>query len=405
MQQDLGVTHPDSGAVVGPPILSPEFLRRAERVPASLDPDTATAQTVAIMCQHIRRAASDPLVRACAFDAVRRFRGGFLYWKSGRDPFGDPGAIAESAWWWAKYCLRFVHHSKLIYVWLNERDQLQLLISPEVLVRMRHMVGDCAIYSMMVAAFLEVLGVPWEIVTLAVNRENPEVYSHVFVRAVLSDGRRMPLDASHGLYAGWQVPERDVLRRQVWDSAGRAIEDSSRGRFEGLHNYVPARRGSYPGLGDDDSTTSGSLFPYSDSGDTNPITGQPYGSVPIASPTSPFDSTTTGPLVSSDYPTVNSTSASQSYPAGSITVPPQSDSTAWAAFLTQMAKSGMQLAQLEAIPAGTIVNPSGQIIRQATGYPVTSGTTLTGSVNTSSVLLFGGLALVGVVVLMSMNRR
>lgn len=224
--------------------MSPEFLRRAKRYQADLNSsDRATAQTVSVMAEQIHKAAGDPLVKQSARDAVKQWRGGPLFGMSGRDPFADALALAESCWWYAKHNVKFVHHNELIAVWFNEHDQLQLLISPEILVRMNRMQGDCAIYTMLIAAMLEALGVSWEIVTAAVNPRQPEVFSHVWPRVILPDGRRVDLDASHGDYVGWHVPNNRIYKVQVWDSSARPAAD--RPQFNGLHGYRMA------GMGDD----------------------------------------------------------------------------------------------------------------------------------------------------------
>ena len=366
--------------------MSPEFLKRAERIQASSDPDTATGQTVAVMSEQIHRSAADPLVMRAAFDAVNQYRGGPFFAISGGDPFSQPGAIAESAFWWAKHRIRFVHHSRLILVWLNERDQLQLLIEPAVLVRMRAMAGDCAIYSMLVCAFLEVFGIPWEVVTLAVDRHQPSIYSHVFARAILPGGQRLNLDASHGLYAGWMVPGRDIFRSQVWNSAGNPVDDSP--SFEGLHDYVPAHRMNWRGLGQVDDTG----VDMESSVDETPVDYNSYDQS-TGLVIGPF------PISTSEVPT--SSLGSSTLPAGAITVPSQS-SASWANAVTALAKAGLTLAEINAIQPGTVVGANGQILRQSTGYPV--GTSASISTSGSSLLLYAGLGLVAVLLIGGMKR-
>lgn len=197
--------------------------------------DIATAQTVSMMCEQIDRSASDRMVQAAARDAARRFRGGPLNYLMGQSPKA-PACLAESVWWWCKYGLRFVHHDGLIEVWFHERNQLQLLISPDLLLRMDRPRGDCAIYTMLECALLKCLGVPYEIVTAAVDPNVPDQYSHVYARAVMPNGRRLVLDASHGSRAGWEVPPEHIIRKQVWDAAGDPVEDVAP-RFHGLHAY------------------------------------------------------------------------------------------------------------------------------------------------------------------------
>jgi hypothetical protein len=71
-------------------------------------------------------------------------------------------------------------------------------------------------------------------------------------------------------------------------------------------------------------------------------------------------------------------------------------------------KSGMTLAEINAIQPGTVVSANGAILRQNPGYAVGSTTTGTlnlgtGSISTSTMLMIGGLALVGIL-LMSKGR-
>lgn len=353
--------------------LSPEFLRRAVRFQASSDPDTATAQTAGIMAGLIHRSALDPLVRKAAREAVAKFRGGPLYAGLGRDPWADPFAMAESCWWWAKAWLRFEHHQKQLVLWFGERDQLQLLIEPAVLLRMRNMRGDCAIYSMAIAAMLEALGLDWELVALAVDPHQPRVYSHIFPRLALPDGRRLALDASHGTYAGWQVPREHTFRLQVFDDQGNPVADADRGRFSGLHDYRRAGRRQWRGLGQD------AIDSYVD-------------------PSSYLGTPNTS--------TADWLMASEGLSTTPLSMPSSSDSSAWANAVTALTKAGMTLAEIQAIQPGTSVNPqTGQIVRQATGYPLqTVGTSLTAS-GISSVMWIGGAAVLALLLLNSMNRR
>jgi hypothetical protein len=292
----------DAGGAV--PVDSPEFWRRVERTDVSSDPDVATAQVVRRMCDLAATAATDSVLRAYAVQAVRQFRGGPLWAAAGVDPFapgaGDTqrlSALAESVWWWAKVYLRFSHHSHMIWDRLRERDQWQLLIAPDVLVRMWPMRGDCAVYSTLIPSMLSVLGVPWELETVAADGDQPTVYSHVFVRAILPDGSRLPLDASHGDYPGWQVPARDVYRSQVWDSSGRPV--AKRGQFKGLHYYALRRGrglGRVRGLGDTDLWSVWGLDPAVAAG--TDMVAVPASSLPVGSSSSPSSGTNWGGVFS-----------------------------------------------------------------------------------------------------------
>ncbi len=247
-----------AGAVPSP--MSRAFLDRAERITASDDDDTATAQVVERMTQHIQTAAADPYFQAFARDLVLRLRGGPGFDQSIRDPFSSVECIASSAWWWCKLHLKFVHHNKLMHWYNLGGGGYQLLISPQVIVaglhdaspdiRERSRRGDCAIYTMMCAAILQACGVPYEIVTVAVNPNQPDIFSHVFLYAVLPDGRRLAIDASHGKYPGWSAPAEHRTRTQVWNSSAVPVADRA-GRFRGLHSFVMR-----PGLGQEPGESS-----------------------------------------------------------------------------------------------------------------------------------------------------
>jgi hypothetical protein len=115
---------------------------------------------------------------------------------------------------------------------------------------------------MLIAAMLEALGVRWELVTVAVDPQDPALYSHVFVRAVYDDGARLTLDGSHGKYPGWEVPRAHQFRRQAWGSDGEPITDQAP-PISALGAYMP--RPLRRGLGDD-SVGDDSGGTYTDSG-------------------------------------------------------------------------------------------------------------------------------------------
>ena len=384
---------------------SPQFWAHPFRIPVSSDPDTATAQTVGVMIDHINKGAADPGVQRAARQAVEQFAG-----------LGDigvgPGSVGSAAWWWCKTFLKFRHHEFIIRERIGEAGHLQGLISPEVICAQvaagETPEGDCAIYSDVVAAFLRVFNVPFEVVTVAVNPDEPEIFSHVFIYEVLENGERLPLDASHGEYPGWQVPSAHVSRRQVWDSSGRPVADRG-SRFTGLGAYglraehlpdvsmLPAaashgrRLGWTPrlpgdtmglhGLGADGDfggeytgapTTSYSTDPYLEPGGVSYDLGPGY-----------FGSSSPGDFVA-----------------------PAQNSTQWAAFATNLAKMGFTLAQINAIQPGTVVSANGAILRQNPGYsvPVTGTPSLSANLGGASNMLLIGGGILALFVVLSMGK-
>jgi hypothetical protein len=297
----------------------------------------------------------------------------------------DSRAVAQSIFWWVKHYVKFVHHSKMILVLFGERDQLQLLIEPAVLVRMNRMKGDCAIYTMLICALLDCFNVPWEIVTLAVDPEQPTIFSHVFPRVVLPDGR-IALDASHGRYPGWSVPRSRRFREQAWNENGEPI--MNRGSFQGLHGY------EFRGMGQDDnedaviysdssSTVTPSAIDYSTSLPA-PTTGSSLDQLAALSQTPQAAALTDGQwsaLFSGTTPT--------SIPSSGTSMPSQS-SAAWAGVAATLAKGGMTLAQIEAIQPGEVVLPNGTVVGSGGSASLSSSL----SSVPSYVWLLGGVALV-----------
>jgi hypothetical protein len=340
------------------------------------DSDQATAETVEVMADQVEIASPDPLLRTGAKDAVSRFRGGPLYWALGIDPLRNPGAIAESIFWAVKHVLRFEHHEDQIRVWFNERDQLQLLIAPDLLLRLTRPKGDCAIYTTLICAMLRAWSIPYEFVTVAADPFEPDLFGHVYCRAVMPDGSRLTLDASHGKYPGWEVPKEHILRKAIWSESAELIPDEG-SRFRGLHAYFERRpgfvRGARPGfgrlgrrgLGQGDTTT----LNYPGMPDTSTTTLN-YPGMPSGPPTGPVPITpSTGP----------------------------GSGTNWAGFIQTLTGQGLNLVGKIVAPTTTIQSgPGGTFIQTPAGTPLPSGAVSPFGVASAggSWLLIGGALVV-----------
>lgn len=79
-------------------------------------------------------------------------------------------------------------------------------------------IGDCDDFSMYLAALLKANDIPCAFATVAADGEAPDQFSHVYVVAY-PDGQRLPLDASHGQYAGWETENKfgKYAEWPVWD--------------------------------------------------------------------------------------------------------------------------------------------------------------------------------------------
>ena len=202
------------------------------------DQDHATAQTVGLMAEQIRQCAQDPVVQAAA-------RGALLKYSQGR-----AGAYSAcwAIWWSIRHTLKFVSDDSLLHgIPTPNPPELELLVSPSVMVRARSPQGDCDDFTMLACCFLECLGVPWEIVTVAADPGDAQRWSHVYAVATLEDGRRMPMDAAppDAKYPGWEVPPDHILRYQAWDQDGRPVERER--PIKRMQGYVRGR--GWSGMG------------------------------------------------------------------------------------------------------------------------------------------------------------
>ena len=74
--------------------------------------------------------------------------------------------------------------------------------------------GDCDDFSMLVASFLTILGLPVWFVAVAADRDEPDRFSHVYVRTESKDCGSVVMDCSHGAYPGWETDLQ--FRRLEW---------------------------------------------------------------------------------------------------------------------------------------------------------------------------------------------
>src|SRR6202034_1681421 len=91
------------------------------RIPAAADSDTATQQTIDLMCRCIRESSEDPMIRLAAQYAVHHFGAGS----------SDPAMQAWAVFWFVKHQVKFVVDEAPMFR-LGEPNQQDLLISPAV---------------------------------------------------------------------------------------------------------------------------------------------------------------------------------------------------------------------------------------------------------------------------------
>lgn len=105
-------------------------------------------------------------------------------------------------------------------------------------------------------------------------------------------------------------------------------------------------------------------------------------------------------ITPTSYTTPSGTTATA--PAGALTAPLSTNTAAWAAFATQLAKSGMTLAEISAIQPGEVVLPNGTVIGSASSSTLSS--LLSGTGISSEYLVIGGGILLLVLLMSSMKR-
>jgi transglutaminase-like putative cysteine protease len=172
---------------------------RVDQFQPSGDDDTAVLQTLNRMDAISRRAAADPHIRQAAELAAAHL-----------PETAGSREKAAAVWQWVKANVRFVQDEDLV------PGVREVLIEPPRLVTMPEPQGDCDDFTMLTCSMLAALGVPARPVAVAADPQDPSRFSHVYAEAILEDGARMPLDASHGQYAGWEVPANRVHRRLPW---------------------------------------------------------------------------------------------------------------------------------------------------------------------------------------------
>jgi hypothetical protein len=338
--------------------------------------DHSTAQTVGLMAEQIRKCAQDPVVQAAA-------RGALLKYSQGR-----AGAYAAcwAVWWSIRHTLKFTSDDSLLrHIPTPNPPELELLVSPSVMVRARSPQGDCDDFTMLTCCFLECLGVPWEIVTVAADPGDSQRWSHVYAVATLEDGRRMPMDAAppDAKYPGWEVPPDHILRYQAWDQDGRPVERER--PIKRMQGYVRGR--GWSGMGAVPRTRlMHSRRGMRGLGDTYQCDDDGANCVTIP------DASSSGTILCWDGSVVSQSSA----------CPIQTYDTVSAGALKTNTSSSLQNELNSLLNSWTTI--AGRVIAPTTTYTMANGTTLTtpsSSTAASSLLGSSGLSMTTILVLVA----
>jgi hypothetical protein len=322
-----------------------------------------TAQTIGLMRQYACEDSQSSIVRKAALLATK-----------GNE---SSKACAVKIHQWIRQRVRFQTDEETAASFCDDPAQAEVLIRPVDILTMPEPAGDCDDFSMLCAAMLQAVGIRACFTTVAADAAEPNVYSHVYVKAQVEDGW-LSLDCSHGSYAGWEVTPKG--KKKTWPL--RMID-----MVRTLSGYDPVD-GTYtpdvtPAPPADTSSTTINL-PWFGSGATTPApgiqTGTPWYAPSTPAPASPGQVFDLNSLVGSLVKTTG----------------------------------GILTAQfgVPQVPTGTyITGPNGTIYRQPAGSaslnPVPFSSSLPSSLTSggSSLLFMGALALGAVLLISAMGKK
>jgi hypothetical protein len=177
------------------------------------DPDSQVSQTIQVMRERVAEDCTDPQFIARAQSII--------------NPQGvemDQNWIARQVWAHVKQAIQFqrdeatgVRGDGLSIGGGDPSNVVEVLIRPVDMARYIDQgiaIGDCDDFSSYLAAMLKSLGVDCAFCTVAANAQVPKQYSHVYVVGY-PDGQRVPCDASHGQWCGWEYGN-GTERRTEW---------------------------------------------------------------------------------------------------------------------------------------------------------------------------------------------
>lgn len=173
----------------------------------SADPDTQVQQVIDLMRDYACEDAARPIIKEDAAAAAAT---------------GDP--VLDTWNWIARRggfrAMQFQRDESIAAPWDLDiwNPIVETLIRPADQAQLAQPIGDCDDFAMYGAAHLLSAGVPCSFVTIAADAGAPRMFSHVYLAAYPKTGQfagmRIPLDLSHGHYAGWEHGE--AFRIQEW---------------------------------------------------------------------------------------------------------------------------------------------------------------------------------------------
>lgn len=168
------------------------------------DNDRSTRETISQMIYVSRVCSQSPVINNVVAGLVKQ-----LPRNAGKTD------LVRKIFWFVKNHIVFREDESILANELGYGDPVQeLLISPVSLLSMPQPQGDCDDFSMLVASLCLASRVHCWFVTIAVDEQQPDRWSHVYCM-VETDGVMYPIDASHGNCPGWQT-DRQIFKRGEW---------------------------------------------------------------------------------------------------------------------------------------------------------------------------------------------
>lgn len=193
----------------------------------STDPESQVRQTLGVMREKVAEDSGNPVFvsRVRRMFDVRMYPGvkGMGVGRGVVPGTADQIDLAQRVWLHTKQNIKFQRDEVTGegIAGLPADEVVETIIRPmdmATAIDQGGAVGDCDDFSMYLAGCLKSLGIPCSFVTIAADSRAPGQFSHVYVVAYPQSGNgmrvRMPLDASHGEYPGWEKEEYG--RYQEW---------------------------------------------------------------------------------------------------------------------------------------------------------------------------------------------
>ncbi len=172
--------------------------------------DAGVAQTIALMRQLVNDAKKDPVVNRAAVEVLRN------------TPQFNPAADAQAIFDFVKNNFRFVNDPIGTQALRPVRETLNLRA------------GNCANFSMLVAALGETVGYRSRFVTVAADPADPSQFSHIYPELEIN-GEWLAVDAARPGAALGRKPEFSFRPMRVWASEDSSFTDLSGVRMSRLN--------------------------------------------------------------------------------------------------------------------------------------------------------------------------